>query len=68
MAPHFNFQTKQDPAVSVSNIRDLEIIRTRNCTIFTVYAAIFGQFTAPFLFFLTKLDHFTLDLLKRSNT
>ena len=28
-----------------------EIIRTRNFTIFTVYAKIFGQFTAAFYFF-----------------
>ena len=39
---YFNFQTKQDPRVSVSNFGDtafywcLEIIRTRNFTTFTV--------------------------------
>ena len=32
-------------------IRGLEIIRTRNVTIFNVYARIFGQFTATFHFF-----------------
>ena len=45
--------------VSVLNIRNIdfygcsEIIRTRNFTIFTVYAIIFGQFMAAFHFFLT---------------
>ena len=56
-SPHFNFQTKQRPTVPVSNIRNTafygrsEIIRTRNFTIFTVYAEIFGQFLAAFQFF-----------------
>ena len=62
--------------LSVSNIRDIafygcsEVIRTRNFTIFTVYATIFGQFTAVFIFsnYTGEIDHFTLDLLKRSNT
>ena len=54
---HFNFQTKQSPTVSVSNIRDIafygfsEIIQTRNFTIFTVYATIFGLFTVAFHYF-----------------
>ena len=45
---HFKFRTKQGPTVSVSNIRNIafnrcsEIIRTRNFTIFTMYATIFG--------------------------
>ena len=49
MPTHFNFRTKQGPTVSVSNIRDIafygcsEIMRTRNFTIFTVYAKISGQ-------------------------
>ena len=79
---HFNFRTKQSPTVSVSNIRDIafygfsEIIQTRNFTIFTVYATIFGLFTAAFHFFLLhrgnrslhvgpskKVRHLTLDLL-----
>ena len=55
--PHFNFQTKKGPTVSVSNIRDiafygcLEIMRTRSFTIFTVYATSFEQFWAAFHFF-----------------
>ena len=54
--PHFSYQTKQGPRVSVSNIRDiafygcLEIIQTRNFTIFTMYATFFGRFTATFHF------------------
>ena len=57
MVPHFNFWTKQSPTFWVSKIRDIacygcsEIIRTRNFTIFTVYAAIFGQLTVLFHFF-----------------
>ena len=56
-SPHFNFRTKQGPTVSFSNISDMafyrysEIIRTRNFTVFIVYAKIFGQFTAAFHFF-----------------
>ena len=49
MAHHFNIRTKEGPtSVSVSNIRNIvfyrcsEIIRTRNFTIFTMYAIIFG--------------------------
>ena len=48
---HFNFQTKQGPTVSVSNIRNIDfygylgIMRTRNLTIFTVSATMFGQLT-----------------------
>ena len=54
-----------------------EIIRTRNFAIFTVYATIFGQFTATFHFFklhrrtrslhigpFEKVRYLTLDLLK----
>ena len=54
---HFNFQTKQGPTVSISNIKGIviygcsEIKQTRNFTIFTVYATIFGPFTAAFHFF-----------------
>ena len=57
MVPHFNFQTKQGPKVSLSNIRDIafyqcsEMMRTRNFTFFTVYVTIFGQFMAAFHFF-----------------
>ena len=56
MALHFNFQTRQGPQVSVSNIAFygcLEIIQTKDFTVFTVYATIFGQFIAAFHFFLT---------------
>ena len=81
--PHFNFQTKQGPRVLVSNIRHiafygcLEIIRTRNFTILTMYAKIFEQFTAAFHFFQIhkvnrsldvgpseKVQYLTLDFLK----
>ena len=54
MAPHFNFQIKQGPKFSVSNISDIafygcsEIIGTRNFTTLTVYATIFEQFKAAF--------------------
>ena len=44
----------------------------RNFTIFTVYATIFGQFMAAlwqfFSNYIKEIDHFTLDLLKRSDT
>ena len=55
--PNFNFQTKEGSTVSVSNIMGIafyrcsEIKRTRNFTIFTVYATFFGPFTADFCFF-----------------
>ena len=55
--PHFNFQTKKGAKISVLNIKDIafyecsEITQTRNFTIFTVYAIIFGQFMAAFHFF-----------------
>ena len=71
MVPHFNFQTKQGPTVSVSN-RDisfyecLEIIPTRNMTIFTLSVTIFGQFTGAFHFsnYIGEIDHFSLDFWK----
>ena len=50
-------QTQEGPTVSVSNISVIafygcsEIIRTRNFTIFTVYATISGQYKAAFHFF-----------------
>ena len=40
---------------------------TRNFTIFTVNATTFWQFTAAFHNYIGKIDHFTLDLLKRSD-
>ena len=72
-SPNFNFRTKQGPTVSVSDIRDIgfygcsEIIRTRNFMIFTVYAAIFGQYRAASNC-IGEIDHFTLDFLERSDT
>ena len=54
--PHFNIQTIQGLKILVSNIKDIdfnrfsEITPTRNSTIFTVYATIFGQFKAAFHF------------------
>ena len=48
--PYFNLQTKRGPKVLVLIIRDIafygcsEIIRTRNATIFNMYATIFGLF------------------------
>ena len=53
---HLNFQTKQGPTVSVSNIGNIafhgysKTIRTRNFTISTKYA-FFGEFTVAFHFF-----------------
>ena len=73
---HFNFQTKKGPTVSVSNIRDiafygcLEIIRTRSFTIFTVYVQVLDNFRQLFIFsnYIGEIDHFTLDILKGSDT
>ena len=56
-SPPLQFSNQKRPKVSVLNIRDIDfygcskIIRTRNFTIFTVYAIIFGQFMAAFHFF-----------------
>ena len=67
--PQFNFRNKHGPTVSVSNIRDIafyecsEIMRTRNFTILTVYAKLFGQFTAANC--IRGIDHFKLDLRER---
>ena len=60
-SPHFNFQTKEGPRVSVSNIRHIdfyecsEIIRTRNFTILISN-------------YIRRIDHFTLDYMIRSDT
>ena len=73
MAQHFNLQTKKETTVWVLNIRDTtfsrcsEIIWPRNFTIFTVYATSFGQFTAASNY-IGEIDHFTLVILKRSDT
>ena len=72
----FNLKTKKGPTVLVSNIRDIvfsrcsEIMQTRYFTIFTVYATIFEQFMAAFVSsdYIGEKDHFTLGLLKRSDS
>ena len=61
--------SKQGPEISISNIRDIafyrcsEIVRTRNFTIFTVYATVFGNrslHAGPS----EKVRYLPLDLLK----
>ena len=48
-AAYVNFRTKQGPTVSISNMTYIafygcsEVVRTKNFSIFTVYATIFGQ-------------------------
>ena len=70
LPPHFNFQTRQSPTVSVSNVGDntfygcSEITRTRHFTNFTVHATIFGQLTHVFSNCKRELDHFPLALLE----
>ena len=61
--------------LSVSNIKGIafyacsEVIRTRNFTVFTVFATNFESITAAFHFSnYIGIDQFTLDLLKRSDT
>ena len=54
--PHFNFQTKQGQQFQFQTSGIAfngcsEIIQTRNVTIFTVYATVFGQFTAAYHLF-----------------
>ena len=74
--PHFNFQTKQGPEMSVSNFRDVafyrcsESIRTRNFTIFTRMLEFLDNLWRIFTFsnYIQEIDHFKLDLLKRSDT
>ena len=71
---HVNFRTEQGPKVLFSNTTDTnfyvcsDIILTGNLTIFAMYATIFVQFMADFLFFSNYIEigHFTLDLLKWS--
>ena len=66
--------TKQVPTVSVPDIKDIafygcsEIIRTRNFTVFTVYATIFVRYAAAFSNYTGEIDCFALDFLKRFNT
>ena len=62
---YFNFQIKQGPTDSFSNVGDTvfngcsEIIRTRNFTTFTMYATIFGQLTHVFVNYKWEIDLFT---------
>ena len=46
-----------------------EIIRTRNFTVFTVHATILDNLWQFLIFsnYIGEIDHFTFDLLKRSN-
>ena len=68
---HFNFRTKQGPKISVSHIRDIafyrcsEIIRTRNFTVLQFLDNLWRLFI--FSNYIEEINHFTLDLLKRSN-
>ena len=77
MTPLFNFRTKKGPTpVSVSNTRDIafygysEIIRTRNFTILPCMVQFLDNLCWLFIFSncVRETDHFTLDLLKRSDT
>ena len=73
---HCHFRTKQGPTVSVLNIRNIglnrcsDIIWAINFTIFTMYATILENLQWLFIFsnYMGKIDHFTLDLLKRWDT
>ena len=74
MVPLFNFQAKQGPTFSVSNVKDTgfygcsKIMQIRNFTIFTVGATIFGQLTHLFSNCEREIDHFMLDHLKSFDT
>ena len=74
MSPNLNFRANLVLIVSVSNIRNIsfykcsEIVRARNLTIFIVNVTTFGQFMAAFYNYIGEIDHFTLDILKRSDT
>ena len=62
---------KQDPTDSVLNIRHITFYGCSKITRTRIYRVCysFGQFTAAFHFsnYIREIDHFTLDLLKRSN-
>ena len=75
--PHFNFRTKQGPKISVSNIRDIafmdvqklygpEILQFLLCRL--QFLENLCSLWRLFIFFnyLGVIDHFTLDLLKRT--
>ena len=73
MVPLFNFQAKQGPTFSVSNVKDTGFygcseIQARNFTIFTVDGTIFGQLTQLFFNCKREIDHFMLDHLKSFDT
>ena len=59
--PNFNFQTKQGPNISVSNIRDIAFCG------YSEFWIIYGGFSF-FSNYIEEIDHFTLDLLKRCDT
>ena len=72
---HFNFRTKQNSKISASNIKDivfhgcLEIMTTRNFIILLCmlqFRIICGGF--HFSNYTAEIDHFMLELLKRSDT
>ena len=71
MPPHFNFQTKKGPTVSVSNIGDIafyrssEIMQTKNLTILPSVLQYLDNLRRLFIFsnYIGEIDHFTLDLL-----
>ena len=73
---HFNFRTKQSPKVTISNIRDIafyrcsEIIQTRNSHFLPYMLQFLDNLWWLFIFsnYIGEADHFTLDLLKRSDT
>ena len=73
---HLNFRTKQGPSVSVSNIRDnafygcSQIIRTKNFAILPSMLQYLNNLRHLFIFSncIGEIDHFTLDLLKRSDS
>ena len=65
-SPNFNFQTKQGPKISVSNIRDIAF-----CGYSEIMWLHFWKIYGGFSFFsnyIEEIDRFTLDLLKRSDT
>ena len=76
-SPNLHFQTKQDPTVSVSNIRDIAFYECSEIILWTEISG-FLSFMQQFLDSLRRLfifsnyireiDHFKLDLLKRFDT
>ena len=74
--PHFNFRTKQGPIASVSKITDIAFtgIEKLNGPEISRFLPCMLQFLdnvrrlSIFSNYIGKIDHFTLDLLKRSDT